>query len=224
MPAFSNVAGDTADPKFFELVVRGKAPDDNGNDRPAFQVYRWFKKTNNAANPTETALQGLIMAIIAGPMGDCLSDEYVPLNAKARYMDDPESPVVEGDAADAGAISGDRAPLYEAVTMRAVVDARGRHFRSNKHFSPIAESATTQDKIATASLTVWNALKTALNAICEVEDAGGNIWQHVVLSASRCQLQDSPTEFFGAYITSYTLNGELTTMTRRKIRSAVTLS
>lgn len=222
MPVFTDLPGNLdSEPLFLEVVAKGLCEDSNGEERPVNNVFYFHKIIGGGDLLSPEVIGNQVRATIGPAMADCLHEDYVGLPSACRFMDDPFSPVIDGDAFATGSITTERAALFNAVTIGAITDGRGKHFRSGKHFSPLAEVTVDKDQINPTVLADWEALADALTSMKQFTDAGGNVWQMVVLSHSLCDFVSRPSIFTGAFITGFEVNLTITSMRRRRQKTKV---
>jgi len=218
---FSNIVGTPANPKFCEVVYNGHMVMSNGLSKPIVQIWHLRRLT---ADGTAAVMSDILIAFkdfIDTVLSAALSDTYVADSVTGRFMDDPTTgaTVVGNDLV--GAISGDRATGFNAVTIRLASAGRGRNYRGSKHFAPIAESDTLKDALNTTPLTRWQAVASAINDLVSVADGQGNIWGLVILSRNLSDLTANPSVFSGADFTAATTNARIGRMIRRQERASI---
>jgi len=220
---FSSVAGDTANPNFLEAITSGYAQDNDCQPRLISQVYNYVRTQDGSSPPDLVDIANQIESAFSGNISPLLHTSFSGNGVRVREMDDPTAMAVESDEAvdDGDDGAGDRLPLYAAVTIRGGVAARIRGHTS-KHYAPIPESHSVLDILSSGASSLWSsAITDFFNAIKELTDPAGNVYQLVMLRRSLCQLQDAPTSFTGVKILTYEVNEVLTTMRRRRMKRRV---
>lgn len=208
-------------PSFLEVVVGGKCTDTAGDDRPALNIYNFVRISEGDTPLGPEVVANQFVNAWKDEFVELLHEDFVGVNSKCRYMDDPYSPVVEGTGPNTGAVTTSRGPLYTAATFTAVTDGRGKHFRSGKHFSPIAEADVDADQLTPDWLDRAETFRTALQTMISFTDTGGSVWQMIQLARSLCNFTARPCVFTGSFVKSFLINSTATTMRRRRQKNRI---
>lgn len=220
MAVFRNVVGTPATPQFLEVLWRGIVGTTPSGARTLVQVYHFNQL---AIVPILEDIDSLMVSLktqLDTALKNALSVDYVGIDIRGRFMDDPSSPDVLCSVAPSnGLVSGDRLPVFNAATIQIRSSARGRSFRGSKHFAPVAESQTTEEALTGTGLTQWQAVQTALRNIT-LAGANGSQWQLIILSRVLSDLTSNPAVFTFASqapdAAGAILNVKVGSMTRRK--------
>jgi len=221
---FINTVGTPAAPQFAEYKLIEAVVDANGLSTIVVNVLH-FKNTTPGVVCTESALMIAIKNALNTSLSAALSVASTGKKSELRFMDSPTFAFVVGSTYTAGAVTGDRLPMFNAVTHRLTTGVRGRSYKGSKHWAPIAESQTTLDDLNGGATTLWNAVATALASMgtAGLYPSGGSVWQLIVLSNLLSNLVSDPCVFTGALVSGVTTNPTIGTMLRRKEKPLITV-
>lgn len=201
-----------------EIVVKAHAlSTSEPQTKKCYNVYH-FLRTVTIGNASKTQVKNAFVTAIQTPVEAALSVAYVGDYIDVRFLDDALDPYQTFTYSGVGAITGDNLPSLNAVCIQLKTGIRGRSYRGSKHYGPVAESDTTLDHLGSGAQTRYNAVGAAI--LAGFTDAGGFIWQPIVVSTLLSQTAVNPTTVNGAPVTSTLLDIYIGTMRRRKQRSA----
>lgn len=216
MPAFINIPANLVTPVMIEAVVQCDVVEEDTSTQEIINVWHLAANAGNAG--------GLSLAGLATSFGTwwnslfpaVLSVDLAAPELTVRILDDPMSLAAGPFPLTPGAVAGDRLPTLAAVSIDLVTDARGRCFRGRKHIGPIAESSSTKDEIAAASLAAFNAVASGINNGVVYDDGAGNFFKAAVLSRINSSLVGPSVYFTYAIVQNGLLQVKIGTMKRRK--------
>lgn len=219
MGAYRNVTGNPAIPMFLEIVLYCPITMANGNVHNNTNVFHFVQTSIVPAVETLASLQAAFLSALETQLEAALPITYANGKVKARFMDDPTFAYNTPSGDVDGAVTGDRATNFNAVTIQVNTDARGRNFRGSKHFGPIAESQTTLDALNAGAITLWGDVVNGLYNLMAGGLAGASTtWAWIVLSQTLSDLEANPCVFTYAWVNAALLNTTVGTMRRRKER------
>jgi|SRR5882672_1265917 len=198
-----------------EVLVQANILNSGTPGRKSFNVFDFapvapplvFSK-NDLETSFITYFQGAVQAL--------LHQDWSWYQASLRFIDDALDPYITYPVAIVGSETTDRAPGFQAVTLRYVTGVRGRSYRGSKHFSPIAEADTDGDSLTSGQFGAWGSAGSALQA--GFTDGNGNQWIPVVVSRKLSQLIVNPTNVVFTNVIAVVPNIILGTMRHRKER------
>jgi hypothetical protein len=205
---------------FVEIQTHGTIAAGGSNARATVNTFH-YKAAAIGVVPTKAQIDTPFQAQVVVPLGLALSVRWTQVFNTVRFFDDALDPPVSFSHAVAGAIAGDSLPMTNTVYMLLRTGFKGRRYRGNKKFGPIAESDTTtgtDDILNAAALVRWGAVVTGING--NLLDGAGNVWVPIVLSRqSPSQLLVNPTNVVFSTVLSTTLRKSIGRLRRREAKS-----
>ncbi len=205
---------------FLEVKLKGTIAAGGSNTKNTVNVFH-YRKSSGATTPSKVGLDASFQAVVAVPLGAALSIRWLQSQNTHRFMDDATDQELAFAHAVAGAVIGDSLPTVDSTYILLRSGSRGKNFRGNKHFGPIAESHTTagtDDILNAGALALWNPVAAA--CIATINDGAGNVFTPCIISRTKSQLRYNPVVIISADITSSTLRKSIGHLRRRQVRSA----
>lgn len=203
-------------PQHVEIVLRGNIAAGGSNSKPSFSVYH-YRRTALTAPVVKANVATAFIASVCVPLMAAMNAAYAAQDILIRILDDALDPYNVNAYAGVGAIATDRMPTEMAVKMGLVTGVRSRNYLGSKHYAPLSEADTTADILTGTGLTNWTAVKNAL--LAGFTDSDGNVWVLEVVSKKLSILATNPTTINAQDVVNVTLNKNVGTMRRRRVRS-----
>lgn len=202
---------------YVQIVSYGYATAIGGGVKNFINVY-YFRRTGTGNPLVKANIEAAFQTAIMSKVLAAVSVSYTQIQNTVRFIEDALDPPIGFAEVGVGAIAGDRAPDFVAVTLQLRTMVRGRFARGSKHYGPIAESDTLGDTLVAGAVTRFNAIGTALTT--GFTDADANTWfPSVVSNKPPAQYKVNPVTLIANDVTSTLLNKSMGTMRRRKIRT-----
>ena len=199
-----------------EIAMLGVIAADPTISKNVANVYQ-FRRTLTGPAPSKTEINAAFQASIGAAVIAALNVDYAQTFNNIRFFDDALDPIVPFAEAGVGAIAGERAPDYVTATVRLKGNVRSRSGLGRKSYSPLTESDTTGDNLATAAKTRFDAVAAAIAA--GFTDASGNVWIPIIKSTiPPAQYKENPVNLIIYDVVSVSANLNLGVLTRRKIK------
>lgn len=205
--------------KTLEIVHTGLAAAAGSVSKPVVNVYT-INRAATTFGINKTNVNTIFKASILDLVVAALNLSYASQIVQIRCLDDSEDPYATFVNTDPGAITGDRMPLHNCVSVHLGTATRGAYARGKKFYGPISESdtTTTSDVLNAGAITRFAAIGAAL--VAGFTDADGNVWKLCVVSRFHSVL-DNPTNLYVYPVTRYLLNKRVSTLKRRKSRGVI---
>lgn len=203
--------------KFLEVVSYGSCASEGGGTKNINNVYNFYR-TATTLPVSKVNIDAAFQASIMTPVLAALSLDYTQIRNSYRFFDDATDAPISFSYTGPGLITGERLPVYTAATIQIKTGLRGRIYRGSKHYSPLGESQSNGDVLVAGSITLFNAIATALQT--GLLDSDGNVWITGIKSSKPpAQYLTNPTSVVFTPISSALLNKTTGTMRRRKVRT-----
>lgn len=203
--------------QFLECQIHGTIAAGGSNARPTVNTFHYNVAGGATLPVTKAQIDAAFQALVAVPLAAALSIRWTQVSNTIRFLDDATDPPVAFLHALPGAIVGDSMPMTNTVYMLQRSQFKGKRYRGNKKFGPIAESDTTtgtDDTLNVAALVRWNALAAALTAT--MVDAATNNWYPCVISRQPpAQYKINPTNVQSVLIFSTLVRKTIGRLRRR---------
>jgi len=199
-----------------EIAMLGVIAADPSYSKNVANVYQ-FRRTLTGPAPSKSEINTAFQASIGAAVIAALNVDYAQSFNSIRFFDDALDPIVSFTQAGVGAIAGERAPDYVTATVRLKGNVRSRSGLGRKSYSPIAETDTTGDNLATAAKTRFDTVAAAI--LAGFTDASGNVWIPIIKSTiPPAQYTVNPVNLVIYDIVSTSANINLGILKRRKVK------
>lgn len=213
---FNNLPGDTANPTFAEIVMKGTLTQAGGPSVLVVNVLHFARLSGIGTDDENDLLGAFNLFSWIGDYLAAITNQLTFDETTVRFMDDVTRPAVSAAGIGVGAVSTDRAPSFVTVGVQKKGYARGRSYRGKMSLAGIVEADTTGNKIGGASgVTTWANIATEM---LDMLSFSGTVdtWGLVVISSTLSSLLTNPTLFTGSRASDLVMNAQLGSMLRRK--------
>jgi len=202
-----------------EIQMHGTIAAGGSNARATVNTFH-FRRSIIGAALTKANIDAAFQASYAVTIALALSARWTQGFNTVRFLDDATDPPVAFNHAAVGAIAGDSLPMTNTVYIQLKTLLKGKSYRGNKKYGPIAESDTTSgtdDLLNAGAIVRWQAA--AVASFQTLVDSDGNNWVAEVLSKTLSQLRVNPTTVVANDVQSVRLRKSIGRLRKREAKS-----
>jgi len=200
-------------PNFAQVTMRATSVARGGEVKNIANVYNFYR-ASTVAPRVKSEVDAAFQAGIGAAVLAFVNVDYTQLDNTVRWLDDATDAPQVFTHANVGGGTGMREDNFTAgyVLLRTT----SRKTRGSKHYSPIGENQVDGDVLVAGSVTLLEAIATAI--LAGFTDASGNVWQSAIVNTQNGIFGVNPTLFGHSLVVQAVARTSTGTMARRKVR------